>query len=145
MNHTKGFNDSRPFRELSANTFVAMRRSPAVVDLQHGEYVAYEGREYRVGTVVSYAIERGECPVTAVQNALAAGHELWWLNPAPVIISNPPATPNTIAAKIEDSQVIRVEGRFLMISPAPNRNVKLVPLTSAELATVFDFDMVTVP
>jgi len=131
-------------RELSANTFVASRRAN-VVNLQAGEYVSYNGSEYKVGSVVSYAQERGDCPALAVETALAAGHELWWFNPCPVIIARTPVAPKKIAATVEDGQVVRVEGRFLKIVPARNRNVKLVPLTAGELAETFDFEPVTVP
>lgn len=137
-------NSTHAQRELGANAFRASHEFNGPI-LKAGDQVMIGGRMYTAGSVVSYSIEKGDCPVLAVERAFADGHKLWWLNQNAVTISNPPIRVRDVDHVLSEGDVVKMEGRFLMVVSAPNRNFNLVPLTADELAYLFDFEKVSVP
>jgi hypothetical protein len=86
-------------------------------------------RFYQLGSVVSYAMKNGSCPVAALDRARAHGHELHFAFALSTILSDPPqAKHENVGLAFGDT--IKFEGRTFRLEPANNDNVKLVEVQS---------------
>lgn len=100
----------------------------------HGEKIAipYEARShgtlynfFRLGTVAGYAIQNGDDPIEAIENANANGHELYWANGCATVIHSGQKTKEEVPGfEIGDSIIL--QGKTFVIAKAPNNNIKLV-------------------
>jgi hypothetical protein len=99
-----------------------------VVELRDTETVAlaYQSRNhgtmfriYRVGTVVSYALRSGECPIHAYEQSTARNEETHWLNPCATMITAERRAKET-HVHITIGQTVRIEGRLFRIEQHRN-------------------------
>lgn len=81
-------------------------------------------RHYRAGSVVSYAIESGKCPIKWIDRARERGERLWWINALSVSITNWHRERETYIA-IRVGQRVHFEGRTFRVLSAPNNNLTL--------------------
>uniref|UniRef100_A0AAU8HYA3 Uncharacterized protein n=1 Tax=Rhizobium phage IG49 TaxID=3129228 RepID=A0AAU8HYA3_9CAUD len=107
--------------------------SPAHNKLRHGESIMVEfdairggtiWREFKVGTVASYAIEYFECPIKAVERAKANGHELHYAFGMGVSITSHKRD-HEIKKGFRFGDEIILEGYVFEIVKAPNSNIAL--------------------
>lgn len=84
-------------------------------------------REYRAGSVVSYALEYNECPIAAYNGAIERGHATHWINAcgASIVSHN---RPKWNLVKVEIGMLVKFEGRLFTIEKAPNDNLSLRPI-----------------
>lgn len=84
-------------------------------------------REYSAGSVVSYAMEKGYCPIDAIEKAVANKHKLHWINAsgASIVSHN---RPRWILVEVNVGMVVLFEGRLFTITSEPNNNLGLAPL-----------------
>lgn len=90
----------------------------------HGELYHF----FRFGSVASYALEYGECPIKAYNWLVENGHQTHWLNAEAVMITAKAREKETRAGLNFGDEVI-FEGRLFRIDPAPNNNAKLTEIT----------------
>jgi len=80
---------------------------------------------YRVGTVVSYALRNGECPIDAIDRARANGHELAYAYGVGACLSDSHRAAE-LAYEVRTGDLVRLEGRLYRVKAAPNNNLDLV-------------------
>ena len=87
-------------------------------------------REFSIGSVVSYAMENKECPITAIDQACknGHGHELHYVFGCGASITSH-SRPHEIKKGFRFGEVIEFEGRKFELVPAPNSNVGLKEIT----------------
>lgn len=86
----------------------------------HGELV----REFHIGSVVSYAMENGDCPIRAIERAQGFGHELHWITEAAVSITSHKRAKRRLVL-IEAGMLVEFEGRVFLIEPKRNGGGRL--------------------
>lgn len=97
----------------------------SAVPMVAGEYIRIGLKCYRLGSVVSYAMQYAECPIEALDRARSLGHALHWANPCATVLSAHKGQPRkAVALKMGD--LIRFEGHVFELAPAPNHNIKLI-------------------
>ena len=86
-------------------------------------------------SIVSYALESGDCPVEALnwfeyakKKWPYSGHVCWWLGQCVVGISSSPRTPEPVKAVVEVGEVVQFEGRTFRVEAANNENMSLIDL-----------------
>jgi len=105
----------RGCRELKAGDRIALADDPM--------------RHYQMGSVASYALERNDCPIAAIERAKANRHELHFAFALATCISNPPPPKGRyIGVRFDEDYYF--EGRLFRFVPAPNRNLKMVEVTA---------------
>lgn len=103
---------------------------------RHGEVIAipFESQRhgtlyhfFTLGTVAGYAIQNGEDPFPAVEDAKARGHDLYWVNANAVCLSARPIAKEHVPG-FKFGDIIILQGHRFRLDPAANNNVKLVEL-----------------
>jgi hypothetical protein len=97
------------------------------------ELILVEGKKYEFNSIVSYAMEKGECPIDAlawVEHAKIkwpyAGHVSHWLAPSLLCLSLVPAEQKPVRGVVDFGETIQFEGRYFRLEKANNDNVELV-------------------
>lgn len=116
----RGFHD-RGMMRIHAGEKLGLKRSYA-----GGDYY----QQFTAGSVVSYALENGQCPVHAIDDARSKDHKLHWLNASSTMLTAEPR-PQEQLIEIAVDQVVCFEGSLFKIRPAPNQNLELVPFQFA--------------
>lgn len=88
-------------------------------------------QEFSPGSVVSYAMKNGEDPIAAIEDAVARGHNLHWINACASSITSH-ARPKETLVEVKIGMVVRFEGRLFTIEKAMNNNLDLVPYKAPE-------------
>jgi hypothetical protein len=86
--------------------------------------------EYRPGSVVSYAMSSGECPIKAVTRAKSYGHQLHWINGCAVCITARKQAKRRLI-EVSVGMVVLFEGRKFKITAEPNSNLGLKQIGEA--------------
>jgi hypothetical protein len=81
---------------------------------------------YQPGSVVNYAQQYDECPITAVARAVERGHDLHWINSIGASITSTQRPRETYIC-VAIGQTVRFEGRHFLITAEGNRNLGLKP------------------
>ena len=82
---------------------------------------------FQIGSVVSYSLKSGSCPIEALARATNLGHDLHFVfGLGASITSDRKAKTDKIA--LEWGQMIVFEGRIFELRKAPNDNVRLAPV-----------------
>jgi hypothetical protein len=121
---------------------VASELTSKVLKIKHGDKVKFEGRYYTAGSVVGYAIERGDDPVDCLLLAVSRHNITHWFNlDCTVLCANDVLrtqyqAERDAAIEVTCQQVINFEGRYCAIGRAPNNNVSLYRLSPAEVAAL---------
>lgn len=84
-------------------------------------------RQYKPGSVVSYALQYNECPIEAVERAKAKGHPLRWINACATVISDSPM-PRDVLVKVTIGMRVRFQGLEATIEKEHNNNLRFAPL-----------------
>lgn len=104
--------------EIDVNDRLCFARQTRNHGMVYGEFYA--------GSVVSYALENGECPLEAAERAKERGHDLHWINGSGAsLVSHQRAVWDMI--ELTEGMLVRFEGRFFTIGKAPNDNLRLIP------------------
>lgn len=97
------------------------------------DVVLVEGIKFEFGSIVSNAMENGECPIEALAWTEHAkvkwpnnGHVCHWLSPTLVCLSAAPSVQKAVRAVIKFEEVVQFEGRYFRLEKANNDNVELV-------------------
>tara|TARA_B100000780_G_scaffold279019_1_gene254996 strand:+ start:2367 stop:2717 length:351 start_codon:yes stop_codon:yes gene_type:complete len=97
------------------------------------EAILVEGRKYEFNSIVSYAMEKNECPIDAlawVEHAKVkwphAGHVSHWLSPSLVCLSLVPSEQKVVRGVVDFGELVQFEGRFFRIEKANNDNIDMV-------------------
>lgn len=80
---------------------------------------------YKLGSVANYAARYGDDVDAAVEQAKAAGHDLYWANPQGAMITSHPQD-HRIERGVSIGDEITFRSIRFRIEAAPNNNVKLV-------------------
>lgn len=88
--------------------------------LKHEDYY----REYSPGSVVSYALKCGLCPIDAVARATKHGHGLHWINGCSISISSMKKEQYRLI-EVAVGMVVLFEGRVFEITAERNDNLGL--------------------
>lgn len=83
-------------------------------------------REYKAGSVISYAILSGQDPIAAYEREKARGHNLHYLIQCSVSVTAHKRDRYELV-EIKVGQVVRFEGRFFEIVAERNDNLSLKP------------------
>tara|TARA_Y100001936_G_C15950989_1_gene600176 strand:+ start:494 stop:886 length:393 start_codon:yes stop_codon:yes gene_type:complete len=85
---------------------------------------------WRLGSVVSYALQYNECPIEAIEDAKSKGEALHWISGITVIMSSRPKkeAPRIL---IKEGEVINFEGKLFTVAPAANNNKTLIPYVAS--------------
>ncbi len=86
---------------------------------------------FTFGSAASYALQYGECPISAYQDAQAKGHKTHWLNATPTTITAEARAKETRVAVGWDDKVI-FEGRIFEIVREANQNAGLREVTTQD-------------
>jgi hypothetical protein len=84
--------------------------------LNHNDLIIVNGRKGTVGTAAGYALQYNENATEAVERALAAGHDIFWANQEPAVLSGDPGYYEAQAKKwaqavtLENGEVVSIEG-----------------------------------
>lgn len=81
-------------------------------------------RQFKAGSVVSYALESGGDPIEAVQDAQKRGEKMHWINATSTSITAHQRAKYEVTL-VEEGQLVRFEGRTFKIVKAPNENLDL--------------------
>lgn len=90
------------------------------------DHLCIDGQyRFRIGSVASYAIECGRCPIADFNRTVEQGHKTHFVTQMAVSlsISN---VPRGRFILIDSNQLIKFEGRVFKLTPAPNDNYNLV-------------------
>tara|TARA_R100000808_G_scaffold24041_1_gene54384 strand:- start:703 stop:1113 length:411 start_codon:yes stop_codon:yes gene_type:complete len=86
--------------------------------------------KYQAGSVVSYALDRNECPIEAIErckmymvNHPHAGHKLHWINALASGISDSPQAKYKVI-EVHHGMRVKFEGVVATIERAPNNNLR---------------------
>jgi hypothetical protein len=97
------------------------------------DVILVEGKKFEFNSIVSYSIEKGECPIDALawlEHAKAkwphAGHVSHWLAPSLVCLSLAPREQKAVRGVVEFDEMVQFEGRYFYLKKANNDNVELV-------------------
>ncbi len=77
-----------------------------------------------VSSVMSYALENGECPIKAHKRALELGHEIYYVMALGAMLSSSPQARET-RIRVEYGQRVNFQGHVFQIVQQPNDNVGL--------------------
>ena len=69
---------------------------------------------YRVGSVVGFDLEHGDCPFEGVAKAKARGHKLYWLNQEAASITAHRREPE-VSYAIEVGDIVRMHGKYFTV------------------------------
>ena len=83
--------------------------------------------QYKAGSVASYALQYNECPLEAVANAKARGHNLYWINQQAVAITAW-KQPQVKIVAVKPGQRVYFQGKFFELVKEPNDNIGLKSL-----------------
>ncbi len=86
---------------------------------------------FTLGSVVSYALKNGQCPMRAVEQSKAHNHALHWASQNCVAITSHKEAKRTHCG-LAMGDTIRFEGRIFTLNPAPNNNVELCEIDEDE-------------
>ena len=107
------------------------------------DVILVEGIKFEFGSVVSSAMEDGECPIEALawlEHAKVKwpynGHVSHWLSPTLVCLSILPSAQKAVKAVVKFEEVVQFEGRYFRLEKANNDNVELVDV--GLVAVVFE-------
>ena len=99
------------------------------------DIVLINGKKFEFTSIISDALESGDCPVEALSWFTYAekkwphsGHVCWWLGQCIVAISSSPRTPEPVKAVVEVGEVVQFEGRTFRVEAANNENMSLIDL-----------------
>jgi hypothetical protein len=95
------------------------------IEIDHEDILFCGGHTYTAGSVFSYALERGECPLEAYEKARVLGHETHWISQRHTVLSSH-VEPRE-AVNVWHGAVVKFQGKFFWIDPAPNDNLRLKP------------------
>lgn len=110
------YSNQKAYREYKAGDVIAVAEQTA----RHGTLWS----QFTFGSVVSYCLKNGDCPIEGLDRARKFGHDLHWLNANAVVIAANKSQDVAFAAEI--GEVVRFEGCNFRIERAPNHNLKLV-------------------
>jgi hypothetical protein len=83
-------------------------------------------KEFKPGSVVSYALQNHDDPIAEVARAVERKHQLHWLNACGSAITSQ-KRPQEVWTLVQIGMLVRFEGRLFTIQRAPNDNLNLVP------------------
>uniref|UniRef100_A0AAU6W368 Uncharacterized protein n=1 Tax=Pseudomonas phage Cygsa01 TaxID=3138529 RepID=A0AAU6W368_9VIRU len=81
---------------------------------------------FQAGSVVRYAQQYDECPITAVKRAQERGHATHWINSLSASITSHKRERESYIC-VSVGQTVRFEGQHFIITAEPNRNLGLKP------------------
>jgi|SRR5882672_6196911 len=90
-------------------------------------------REYSPGSVVSYALESGRCPIEAIERSTARKEALHWINACGSALTAHKQAQRTLV-QVRFGMKVCFEGRRFTIESDWNNNLKLVPVAAEEKA-----------
>ncbi len=100
------------------------------ISFKHGDRLLVGKYDvFKVGTVVSYALESGNDPIACYLETVERGQKTHWLNPEASCIHNGPRSTEVIydlSRSMGDVGTIWIEGKAFTLKYAPNRNIDLV-------------------
>jgi hypothetical protein len=82
---------------------------------------------FTLGSVIGYAVDKGDDPLAALVQAKDRGHKLHWANANAVCIDNMKREKETAFA-LDFGDIILFEGIRFRLDRAPNDNVALTPV-----------------
>lgn len=110
------------------NIYVRTPDHEGVTDISVADTLGTEGRgywnAYSPGSVVSYSLKAGLCPIKGVERAKASGHRLHWINQDSVCVTAHRQPQKTLIA-VKPGMKVRFEGRVFEIVKEPNNNLGL--------------------
>jgi hypothetical protein len=80
---------------------------------------------FKMSSVVSYALQNGNCPIESHERAVNLGHPTYFITNCGSVISSSKQEEVTIII-VEDGEIVRFEGKYFKVSPDFNNNMKLV-------------------
>ena len=81
---------------------------------------------YTFGDVFTYALENGECPIEAFEDAKKLGYAIYWLNPDPVALGMAVGEDKKRAFLVNVGEKVKYAGKIFTVETAPNDNLVLV-------------------
>lgn len=106
----------------------------SATELVAGEKLVLDGlRTYTIGSVVSYAMKNGDDPVAAIDRARKNGHELVFIYGNGAMIYSGARMEPTPHVMVEVGMVVRFQGNLYTIEKAPNQNLRLQALATANV------------
>jgi ribosome-associated protein YbcJ (S4-like RNA binding protein) len=128
QNTTKASNET-VVQEWPAMLVVSRGTVGGVVKVKAGEEVVVGERlgTFTFGSVVSFAMKNGQCPINSFKQAVDRGHQTHWLNANAAVIHDGPKTQRKVV-QLQKDDTVEFEGRRFKLAPASNRNWDLVEL-----------------
>ncbi|MBU1336039.1 MAG: hypothetical protein KJ944_08555 [Alphaproteobacteria bacterium] len=83
---------------------------------------------FKIGSLISYALESGQDPVRAIDRAREQGHDLVWINSLGAMLTAERRDPEPVV-RVHMGMPILFQGVIYRLDPAANRNLKLTPYT----------------
>jgi len=107
----------------------------------HGMTLLINDREYQAGSIVGYALERGDDPYKEVLRSEENGHteSRLWINACSICITNSREINERNARRIRDALKLKLgdlvifEGNVVKLVKAPNQNVGLDFLSKEQI------------
>lgn len=96
------------------------------LDDQDTLYWAGSNRKYNIGSVFTYAMRNGDCPLATYQRAKEFGHKIYWISQEATVVSDRNTAPRE-AVQVQIGQIVKFQGHFFIIVGAPNDNLDLKP------------------
>jgi hypothetical protein len=97
------------------------------------DVILVEGSKFEFGSIVSYAMDNGECPIEALawlEHSKVkwphAGHVSHWLSPTLVCLSRSGSVQKAVRGVVQLGEVVEFEGRCFKLEKANNDNVDLI-------------------
>lgn len=103
----------------------------------------HEGSElpsrFYFGSVVSYALESGYCPIEAYERTIANmqkypynDHKTHWCSPDVSMLTSCRRELPEVVGTLDLGDVVHFEGRYFRLEEARNKNIKLVEVSREE-------------
>ena len=90
------------------------------------EQLCVDGSYFTFGDVFSYALRSGKCPLEALEQAQGFGHEIYWLNQNPIVLSAYKTEEKEYAFSVNVGDQVKYAGKIFTIEKAPNDNLALI-------------------
>lgn len=100
-------------------------------DLLGFKWNAFHWNQYRVCSVVSYALRNNQDPIAKVEKAKANGEELHWIAPKSSVLADCKQNQVDLVA-VHEGMLVQFEGRLFTIETAPNKNLRFSPVKVAK-------------
>ena len=96
------------------------------LDDQDTLYWAGSNQTYNIGSVFTYAMRNGDCPLATYQQAKEFGHKIYWITQQATAVTGTRTAPRE-AVSVSIGQIVKFQGHFFLIVGAPNDNLDLKP------------------